>query len=142
MAAGDPTKGGLYDKGVVLKYEHRLAAAKAVRANDYYANLKPIDFCVHTIKCDATNSNAIERSKVHVSIVMSLACFYEEGRSDLEKSATPEEMARHCDHIRTMGDLQIVGKGTGAETHRFCKRGVESVGCPVWNAPKAEVGGH
>eukprot|EP00959_Pyramimonas_sp_CCMP1952_P170327 3558866-Pyramimonas_sp.AAC.1 len=142
MVAGDPLKGGLHDKAVVLKYEHRLAAAKTIRSMDFYENLEPTDLCMHTIKCDATNSNAIERSKVHVSIVMSVACFYEQGREDLEQSASPEDIAKHCDHIRTVGDLQIVGKGTGTETHRFCQRELASVGCPVWSASGPAVHGH
>ena len=69
------------DKKSVGTYEHRLALAKTLRSIEIYGDASPLDLevapaddCrveVHEYKGDATNQEAIERSKVHVSMITS-----------------------------------------------------------------------
>ena len=70
LVAGDDFRGGLHDKNIVLKYEHRAACAKRCRAfqecAEFIDNIDfgkediDISFEVFSYKRDATNQEATE----------------------------------------------------------------------------------
>eukprot|EP00959_Pyramimonas_sp_CCMP1952_P458058 9476009-Pyramimonas_sp.AAC.1 len=61
--------------GPVFSYEHKLAAAKTLRAHHFNRidDRVPPDtmFEFQLVKCDATNQEAIQKAKVHVAVVHS-----------------------------------------------------------------------
>jgi hypothetical protein len=79
---------------------------------------------------DATNSEAIGRSKVHVAVVTTLrsnlGCFAEGAVVD------PLLLSSQCAQLVQASDLLEVKHGTAAETHQFALHHLSSVGCQTW----------
>ncbi|CAK0813601.1 unnamed protein product, partial [Prorocentrum cordatum] len=123
----------------VVTYEYRLAAAKRTRAEEYYSQCAH-DFAdtldIHLLKADGTNQEAIDKSKVHVSIVHSACCEYASAvrgpDGDDVAEVTPEAVAAWVGSLVTTGDLLKIDRGTGEETLQHCLRHLQSVGCPTW----------
>eukprot|EP00959_Pyramimonas_sp_CCMP1952_P280681 5866976-Pyramimonas_sp.AAC.1 len=72
---------GQSGRAPVTMYEFRLAAAKVVRAKEFYSHCDRDQsglLDVHLIKADATNSQAVQKAKVHVSIIHSSCCNLQE----------------------------------------------------------------
>eukprot|EP00959_Pyramimonas_sp_CCMP1952_P048438 1011137-Pyramimonas_sp.AAC.1 len=114
VLGNDETEGPtLKGRSQVVTYEYRLAAAKRIRAKEFYlecAHDKPDLLDVHLLKADGTNQEAIYKCKVHAAIVHSACCEYikaTEGPdgSDLD-GVTPEHVAMFVDTLVTTADLQ------------------------------------
>ena len=86
---------------------------------------------VHEYRGDATHQESIEKSKVHVSKIVS-SMF---SLSDIEEASGPFDINSFSQDVVTTscyGDLLTVAKGDGKETYAFVLRQIASVGCPTW----------
>ena len=98
LLAGEAVQGALRWKGVVWNFEHRAAAAKRARSKEFHASndedvqaaldarvavpnggegdsdRSPLAYEVFLYQGDVTTSEAIDRQKLHVSRISSIAC--------------------------------------------------------------------
>ena len=146
LVAGDVLRGGLHDKKIVLQYEHKAACAKRCRAAQVIAEFKDDlhavgdsifkTFEVWCYKGDATNQEAIDKEKVHTSLVSGLlyacpknhpdhVCVGPDGKYDVGA------FSQFVQQIRESGDLQIVKDGSGAETFQLMLHEFASVKAPT-----------
>ena len=116
ILAGEVQQGQLGAHEVVVKYEHRMAAAKAERSRqDFESFHTTTTMEAVEIKSDATNEKAIEKSKVHVAFIACSA-----GTVPVAEAALNLDVeARHISTLKTAADLQTVVDGNSAETYRF-----------------------
>ena len=133
MVAGDEHQGQVQDKKTVWLYEHRAACAKRLRSKLRYDGLNdPGDADMrsccetHLIKSDASTHEAVDRAKVHMSLVQST---WIPSRQPVDRV---DDWELAASRICAAGDLQKVVEGTAAANYWMIKREFESVGCPTW----------
>jgi hypothetical protein len=169
MMAGTDVQGGLKDGHVIARYEHFAAAAQRCMASDHHTDIdasvadalvsvdlhiptepaeRPSQYivvAVHAVqfKGDATNQEAIGKSKVHlstlssISLLSTMADLSLDQIDDLARTPVVDDMGaltitatisreRHCCAIQ-----QVEG-GTAAELYRMVIQEFKSVGCPTW----------
>ena len=88
---------------------------------------------VHQFKGDSTHQQAVEKSKVHTSLVSS--SFVVVSAEDFDLGGymlNVEKLQSIASAMKTVGDLQPVVEGTGAEPYGFVLKVMENVGCPSW----------
>ena len=157
MITCDNLHGNFTAGRIVIDYEHRIALAKHLRCSRFHlenasgaadaAELAqplqplppcpgPIDFIdVHEYKGDGTNQDAIEKHKVHVSIVNSSYCDVRAAVAAAEDGRQMQKQAEQSSNINcTVCDLQIVHTGTGEETYALMQAELRFVGCPSWTS--------
>ena len=144
LVAGDDFRGGLHDKNIVLKYEHRAACAKRCRAfqecAEFIDNIDfgkediDISFEVFSYKGDATNQEAIDKEKVHTSLVSALMFSSATSAHRGTDAYEPELFCQFIHRVSESGDLQVVREGTGAETHQLMLHEFNSVHLPTVDA--------
>ena len=109
MIAGDEARGAFRSKSIVIEYEHKAATAAKLISQEFHESMDALacvgflrieGFCY---KGDATNQEAIDKQKVHVSTIDTIAMQIP------PDAATPPEASCH----RARCDLQIVVDGTG-----------------------------
>eukprot|EP00959_Pyramimonas_sp_CCMP1952_P385592 8080781-Pyramimonas_sp.AAC.1 len=133
MVAGDLLRGGVKDPKTVWEYEARAAAAKTIRAISFYEECTKTSREFHQIRADATNQEAVEKSKVHASLFRSSYIHAYDGSLLNADGAVDEDAVQRAISPRTIsGDLQGVVGGTGRHTYSLMQRECESVGCPTW----------
>ena len=71
IAAGDEERGGVKDARTVMQFEHRAATAKTLQVKHKQADVAEWELQTVQLKCDATNQEAVEKRKVHISFVTS-----------------------------------------------------------------------
>ena len=137
-----PGSGGrVQDPHTVVSYEHRASIAKALRSRDFYSRPTAEEAAnqveVHLLKCDGTHSQAIEKSKVHVSAVHSSVFNIAAVGESCPEHSILESLGREVECLSTMGDLVKCGTEAGGETYGFMLRHLASVGCPTWQQQAA-----
>ncbi len=132
MIAGDSVHGSLKHKCHVVAYKKRAACVARLECEDEY-NYMTEWTCieVHSHRFDATNSDAIQKSKVHAQLVQSIGLgdvsFMDaDGNLDIDAHQVDSQCSRSCP------DLQIVNHGTAQETYCLALKGLQSVFCPTW----------
>ncbi len=143
-------RGAVSSKNPVVAFEYKAAVAKTLRSIHFHslpltdavdvagdsANLA-VECGFHLVKMDATNSEAIGRSKVHVAVVTSL-------RSNLgcvagDSPFDPLLLSSQCSQLSQAADLLEVQHGTGAETHQFALHHFRPAPLPLSRLP--DLGG-
>ena len=142
IAGGDAEQGNLRDPHTVILYEHRMAVAirlKAAEERDAYVS-QGILFEAIEIKCDSTHQSAIDKEKVHASVIGVSSISSEDFNActtavDADGNAVLgyDLLATMVSTQRTTGDLQYVRSGTGAELYNLVKRELNSVEIPDWD---------
>ena len=129
MVACGELGGNVTDRRTVWVYEHRLACAKRVRSSAMYQSCfnNTSDICeVHRIASDATHHEAVQRKKVHMSLITSVCAPH------AALNTSPIDVAYATTVVNTAGDLQPVEAGNVDETYMHLLREFDSVGCPTW----------
>ncbi|CAK0844631.1 unnamed protein product, partial [Prorocentrum cordatum] len=130
-------EGGVKDKNAVVSYEHRAAAGKVIRSKVFYSEPEGVDLSqqleIHLLKCDGTNSELIQKKKVHVSMVHSSLCDVSEAAA-CPGGVAPASVAEHVESQSVSGDLLTVTKDNGPEVHAFMLTHLQSVYCPTWKS--------
>lgn len=151
MITGGPVEGQVVsDPRSVIRFEHRIATAKALRCKAFFlqaaeegvANPPHAGVCIEAIlyRGDATHQQVVEKSKVHVSLV---ACAFFPGSvidnaTGVDGNASVETLAAAAALTKTMCDLQPVTKGTGDELYNIVTKAV--VTRPQRFVPRACLG--
>ena len=144
---------------VVITYEHRAAMAKRVRCSAFFAYAESdrectavagaagVDFVdVVCYRGDGTQQEAIDKEKVHTSLMSVVASPLEVGGGctgaayDAAAAAAAAAALSAAAHLQSAaGDLQTVKHGTGQETYEICKRQFASVAIPNWEERAASA---
>ena len=157
LCGRDKVFGGLKDAGVVRKFEHRAAAVLRVKNNIVAEQLSeslvavpgsatdmPTGANIRSVRAvnyigDATRSEAIQKSKMHLATLTIVACRNDtwsgivcsrcnEGEAQLDLEKFGEDLVRQ----KTTCDMQIVNVGSGEETYRIMERQFQSTSSPTW----------
>ena len=126
MIAGGDDQGNLRDKKVVLVYEHRAAMAKRIRNKHIIAEALGEGaevWMVVNYRGDGTQQEAIDKEKVHNSIIINLS-------TRPMESPSVEDLSKNVVRTHQAGDLQVQKATTGEETYQIVKRQFASVHCP------------
>ena len=147
MVAGSELVGKFKSKGIVTKFEHLANACLRASSRLFFSHTvdSPADggdWCPKTgsfkpirVFCyrgDATNQDAIQKSKVHLSDVAScivdhdvlIGCRNSDNEFQLESFVAP--------YMRCVCDIQRVVTSTSSELYNMMLRELQSVGCPNW----------
>ena len=123
MVAGAEDNGGFTDHQVVILFEHRAAQAKRSRAHNFFveADAEKADvpdwFEIVCYRGDATQQQAIDKEKMHVSLISAL-----QGPGQRGDALDFKALSASAHWMHEAGDLQLVKRGTGEETYEICKR--------------------
>ena len=157
MVAGSKVAGGFRDKNVVIKYEHEAACALRLRsakinhaiAEQFAAQalpqppepeppwdvargtFQPILF--HCYLGDATNQEAIQKEKIHVSEICSASV----SRCAFEAATQGDDLSFEALVVynRALPDIQPVKLGTGRELYSIMLKELRGVGINMWLVP-------
>ncbi|CAK0842788.1 unnamed protein product, partial [Prorocentrum cordatum] len=139
MLAGSEDRGGFRSYNSVVRYEHRAALGQKILLKICYDEFQAsADMEVHCFKFDATNSEALEKTKIHTQLLTSWAC-RSESLPAAGTASTFESFAPVISSASSCPDLQTVHFGTGAETYMLGLKGLYSVGCPDWEQRATEA---
>ena len=133
MVAGAEDNGGFTDPKVVILFEHRAAQAKRSRAHNFFveADAEKADvpdwFEIVCYRGDATQQQAIDKEKMHVSLISAL-----QGPGQRGDALDFKALSASAHWMHEAGDLQLVKRGTGEETYEICKREFSSISVPTW----------
>jgi hypothetical protein len=86
---------------------------------------------------DATNQEAIEKQKVHLSEVSSFHLPGEAFFGAMVDGVLNPDLLR-ASYARAVCDIQPVHHGTGSELYAIMAHELKSVGCPTWEAPELQ----
>ncbi len=143
MVMGDKESGGevAATQNTVIMYEHKAAAAKRLRSkltlskDRIASDLVPLDndmiLGVICYKGDATQQEAIDKEKVHVSLITTVVACLQRSVSN-ELGFDFDTAAKKALYVCEAGDIQPVKSGTGAETYGIITKELTSVGVPTW----------
>ena len=138
MLTGVNEPGSLKSKNIVVRFEHMLSAAKALRARAFHGAscagaAEPTSvFECYLLKCDATNQEAIKKAKVHVAVVHSAKYCAEHALASCCLPIRPDAAAQHVEVLSTVADLAKCVESSGRETYAHAMGHLESLGCPTW----------
>ncbi|CAK0876362.1 unnamed protein product, partial [Prorocentrum cordatum] len=144
MIACDSVRGHITDYKTVVTYEYRAHIVKRLRSFEFHRETASCCLQVHLIQSDGTNHEAVQREKVHTSLITTVVAVdgAEDAVADLADSdalvpvlesppARPAWARRHC----VVGDLQAVTEGSGMANRLLHIKELRSVGCPAWTDP-------
>ena len=118
MVAGESYQGSVSRGHTVTTFEHRLAVAYRVRDAEQQCFIKEnCDKVFIEAKFDSTNSEAVEREKVHASVFCTSAV-----GGDVEAATREELEGKVTTTKRISGDLIVVKAGTGRESYNMAKK--------------------
>eukprot|EP00959_Pyramimonas_sp_CCMP1952_P218380 4567297-Pyramimonas_sp.AAC.1 len=141
VLSGDPERGGLRDKNISIKFEHRCNHVQRLLSSQHYQAIAvefktclrtsgtPPPFNIEVIQylADATNQSAIQKEKMHIALVSCLSA----SSNALACTGTAEYL-----YTRSLADIQCVRTGTGDELLALALREFASVYCPDWRCRK------
>ncbi len=143
MLTAKDGKGTVATKNPVISFEYKAACAKVLRSEQFHsaplaevvdieeASPVPAHATVecgfHLIKMDATNSEAIQKSKIHVAVVTSLranlGCVASMGDGAFDLPM----LSSQCCQMVQAAQLLEVQHSTGAETCEYALKHLEGV---------------
>ncbi len=135
MIARDEVRGAFKSKNIVVEYEHKAATAQKLISKEFHDQLGSFElergFALveaFVYKGDATNQEALDKCKIHVSTVDTIALHVLRNSNGVVIDIEGAQLNRaRC-------DLQVVSAGTGQELYFNALREFASIGAPSWEA--------
>ena len=134
MVAGDAHQGSVQDPHTVSQFEHRLSVAKALRHMEMHSELTPTDLQFFECAFDASQQEAVDKEKVHVSMFTTTAVSRDSINlvTSSQGILNVDDFSSEVRTMKTSGDLQVVNDSSGHETYNLVKAELRSVGAPSW----------
>ena len=138
-------RGGFKAKNMVIAYEHKVCVVQRLMSTTFYDTIRKASddlvararsdpqaeqqrcVLVMCYKGDATNSEALEKSKIHVSSLSSVS-----GCVPWASEPGSDPDGASCSYTKSLCDFQKVDAGTAKEFYRLAQREMHSVGAGTW----------
>ena len=145
MGAGAAVHGSFHDHHIVTKCEYRAAACVDFRNEQFQSlvatNTAPTEghtrsIVVHQYVGDATHSEAIDKSKMHLATLCTMQCAVHVILAVMAAMGQGPMTLDTCStgviRKKATCDMQVVNTGTGEELYRIIQRQVQSTGAATW----------